>query len=247
MTDVRRITIPWSASPDGGPLGRHVEHDERSRAFAVAPTAGPRNRVVHRRHGAILDQGRYWDRATKTWISLGSCTGNAIVGAIETDPIHRKYERWNEDKAVRVYSRATELDGFDGTYPPDDTGSSGLAVCKAAVEFGWITRYEHAFDINQALDALQLGPVITGVNWYEGFDRPGVSGLVTIAGSIRGGHEFAVREYLPDPRDPLDSLVVADNSWSYGWGIRGRFAFTVRTWGNLLEQDGDVTVPLRSA
>ena len=34
-----------------------------------------------------------------------------------------------EQFAVALYSDATKVDAYPGTYPPDDTGSSGLAIC----------------------------------------------------------------------------------------------------------------------
>jgi hypothetical protein len=229
-----RRRIEWHESKHGGALGRHVEHDPRSRSFAVAPSVpGQRLKVMHRRHGRILDQG-----------NLGSCTGNALVGAVDTEPLYRRRHLFREPMAVRLYSEATRLDEFDGAYPPNDTGSSGLAVCKAGVAFKLLTSYRHAFGIEQALDALQDGPVITGVDWYEGFDTPDTQGLVQIVGQIRGGHEFVVHGYTPATL-PLDSLVHCDNSWGDGWGFGGSFTMSVRTWASLLDAQGDVTVPVR--
>lgn len=229
--NIRRI--PWHESRHGGQLGRHVQHDPRSRAFGATKARGTRDRVIHQRHGKILNQGQ-----------IGSCTGNALLGALATDPLHRRYERITENRAVQAYSLATKLDPFDGQYPPDDTGSSGLAVCQAGVQLGWLTRYEHAFGIDQALDALQVRAVITGVDWYEGFDQPDPTGRVEITGQIRGGHEFVVRGYVPYI-EPLNSLILCDNSWGPKWGRNGHFTMTVRTWATLLEAQGDVTIPIR--
>lgn len=140
----------------GGRLGRHVELDPRSRAFAVPAAADTITKVRHRRYG-ILDQG-----------DLGSCTGNAITGCLNTLPLHITGTHLKtEADAVRLYSEATRLDSFQGAYPPEDTGSSGLAACKAAKNEGLISGYRHAFSVEAALTALMSGPVITGVNWYE--------------------------------------------------------------------------------
>jgi hypothetical protein len=78
MTKV--IRLEEQPSRHGGRLGRHVEHDPRSRKFGAAPErmSGTRDYVLHRRHGQILDQG-----------DLGSCTGNALTGAANTDHRHR--------------------------------------------------------------------------------------------------------------------------------------------------------------
>jgi hypothetical protein len=217
---------------DGKRLGRHVEHDPRSRgyAFKAAEDVALRN-IVHRHYGGILDQG-----------NLGSCTGNACAGAINTIPIHAKREHvLREPEALDLYELATAIDEFPGQYPPEDTGSSGLAVAKAAQQKGYISSYQHAFSIGDALLALMEGPIIVGVNWYEGFDAPNAHGLVEISGLVRGGHEFVIRGFHKHQR-VSDSLLVADNSWGPGWGERGRFLFTVSTLNRLLNEDGDATI-----
>lgn len=218
----------------GGRLGRHVEHDPRSRNYAVAAAVETIGRVRHRRFG-VLDQG-----------DLGSCTGNAITGCLNSLPFHITGTHLKtEDDAVRLYLEATRLDGISGSYPPDDTGSSGLAACKAAKNEGLIASYSHAFSVEAALTALMTAPVITGVDWYEGFDTPDDQGRVSISGQVRGGHEFEIIGLQPAASGWLDGWVIAVNSWGTGWGVNGRFRFTVRDWANLLDQDGDVTVPLK--
>jgi len=233
--NTRRIEEHVVIGRDGttaGRLGRHIEHDPRSRAYAIEAQAATIQHVRHRRFG-VLDQGQ-----------LGSCTGNAITGVLNTLPFHiRATHLKTEDDAVRLYSEATHLDSYPGSYPPDDTGSSGLAVCKAAKNEGLISGYQHAFSVEAALTALMAGPVITGVDWYEGFDNPDDQGRVHIAGQVRGGHEFEIIGLDPAASGWLDGWVVAVNSWGTGWGLNGRFRFTVRDWANLLDQDGDVTVP----
>lgn len=236
---VRRVQLIERPSRrgHGGRLGRHVEHDERSRAFAsTAPVEGPLLPTLHRRHVPIFDQGRYLDRRTGEYVSLGSCTGNALAGALSTSPF---LHRFGESTAVRLYSRATELDEFDGVYPPDDTGSSGLAVCKAALEHRWISEYRHAFSLGEALYALMRGPVIFGTSWLEAFDRPDSRGRISIGGSSRGGHEWVARGVDPDER-----LVYADNSWGPGWGLHGSFFVPFDVLEVLLDDDGDATIPV---
>jgi len=219
---------------EGKPLGRHIEHDEASRAYATeADTAAPLVAVTHKRHGNIFNQGE-----------IGSCTGNAAAGCANTDPTHGHVKLLHEPDALHIYELATQLDGIQGVYPPDDTGSSGLAACKALKQLGLISKYEHAFGEVQALAALQARPIMTGVAWYEGFDNPDANGIVQIAGQVRGGHEFEINQYLPNASDPLEALLGADNSWSAQWGVHGRFFFTVRTFAALLEQQGDVTIPI---
>jgi len=215
---------------EGKRLGRHVNHDPRSRDFPVrVDEAVTLKKVLWSRRVAPFDQGQ-----------LGSCTGNAITGVLDTSPFRAKFPKpFYETMAVSIYEAATLIDNAPGSYPPDDTGSDGLSVCKVAKTRGFISGYTHAFSLAQALQALMSGPVITGVSWYEGFDNPDPSGLVQIAGQVRGGHEFEVLGY-----DPATDLLTAVNSWGKSWGVSGRFHFTSKTWARLLAEQGDCTVPL---
>lgn len=217
------------------PLGRIVAHDPRSRAYAVGgPTPGlARTSVRHARQVPVFDQGE-----------LGSCTGNATVGAAGTSPLYEAIApaleaTLDEALAVKVYSAATKLDDVGGSYPPDDTGSSGLAAAKAAQKLGLLSGYLHAFDLDAALDALVAGPVITGVDWYDSFDTPTKAGelAITKGATVRGGHEFVVDEI-----DVERQRVWMTNSWGTSWGASGRAWMTWATWGQLLKSDGDATI-----
>jgi hypothetical protein len=218
----------------GKRLGRHIVHDSRSRLYPYQPRKQViLGTILHTRRIPILDQG-----------NVGSCTGNAITGALGTDPdwadLPTGHPTMNEAEAVTLYSHAELIDG-DGPYPPNDNGSSGLSVCKAAKNAGLIAGYTNGFSLQDALAALQAGPVITGVNWYDSFDSPASSGLVTISknASVRGGHEFVVRGCDVGAR-----TVFCDNSWGTSYGLNGSFLMSWDTWQQLLGEQGDVTIPV---
>jgi hypothetical protein len=219
--------IPEREPVDDKRLGRHVEHDVRSRDFPAVAKVTPPKSVTWRHHGRVLNQG-----------NLGSCTGNAMTDALMCDPLWQKGQTLTEHDAVALYELATKLDGIPGVYPPDDTGSSGLAVAKAAVAEGWITGYSHAFGLDQALAALQAGPVIIGVNWHSDMDNPGPGGVVHVGGTIRGGHEVCVVGCDADKK-----TVRVLNSWGPHWGDKGYFTLSWADFGRLLNEQGDVTVP----
>lgn len=216
---------------EGQRLGRHIVHDDRSRQF---PADGA-TQIVSVKHDSIglpLDQDLP--------VPIGSCTGNALVGFLNTRPNVPAHGPWTERGAIRLYRRETANEGQP--YPPNDPGGSGLEVCKAAVQLGMISSYAHAFGVDHALAALVNGPVITGVSWYSSFDQPDPSGLVAIASDahVRGGHEFVAVEINAEKQ-----LVGFVNSWGASWGLNGRFYMAWSTWTQLLSEQGDVTVPIR--
>lgn len=246
MTVIVTRHIEEHPSDTGGRLGRHVEHDSRSKAYALSEDllgTGTYTSVTHTINAPVLNQG-----------DKGACTGFGTEACVSGDPFYaaipatvKTRPTVNADtdnqQALALYSTATSLDNIKGTYPPNDTGSTGLAAAKAAQKAGLISGYQHALSLDGALKALGLVDVITGVNWYEGFDNPDASGRVKISGSVRGGHEFCVYGI-----DAAKKLVWARNSWGADWGLNGCFAFPFDDWGRLLDEQGDVTVfvPLTS-
>lgn len=210
-------------------LGRHVHHDPRSKAFLA--DRAPIKSVQHAAVGLPLDQGQ-----------IGSCTANALCGALNSAPDFDGGRILTEADAVAIYELETQMEGQP--YPPNDPGGSGLMVCKAAKKMGLVQSYRHALGITHALEALVLRPVIFGIPWYSTFDQPDKDGLVTIGphASIRGGHEV-----VADGIDADKQLLWLWNSWGVGYGLGGRFCMTWDTMSRLLGEQGDCTVPLTKA
>lgn len=234
MTETHR-RIPWYPSvenlPGGGPLGRHVRHDERSRSYAFSTRGLTLVSTVHVRRCPVLDQG-----------NVGSCTGNAALGALGTDPFWGTLALgfdYSEAEALKLYSEFTKADSYEGTYPPNDTGSDGLTSAKVLTNLGFISGYQHTFSFNDALLALTKTPFVTGINWYSSMDVPDENGRVTITKDayVRGGHEveaFAL--------DVENRLVWFWNSWGPTFGLEGKFAMSFDDYARLLGEEGDVTV-----
>lgn len=217
-------------------LGRHVFHDPRSLAYAapLLPRSAIRS-VRWTRRAAVWDQGE-----------LGSCCGQAAAGWVGTDNSSRiglvkiGGRAVDETFAVDLYHRATELDEFPGTYPPADTGSSGLAAAKALQQIGQCSSYAHAFSLQALETALQSGPILVGIAWYNSMFAPGPGGVVPVdeSSGLAGGHELCV-----DELDVDRGLVGFTNSWGSGWGEAGRGFFRYSDLARLLADQGDVTVP----
>lgn len=222
----------------GRRLGRHVAHDPQSWRYP-APMIDKIVSVQHETRDLPLDQG-----------STGSCTGNALAGLLMSDVFYQHTMKVTENRpldetnAVHFYSRATHLDGFKGIYPPDDSGSSGLAVMKVAKQEGYLDGYAHCFSLEHAIRTICLQPTISGFNWYSGMDSPDDNGVVKVAGNIRGGHEFLqIGVEINDKKDPLgpNNYVLNMQSWGV-WGLKdsGIFKISIPDFGKLMKEQGDV-------
>jgi hypothetical protein len=228
-----RRRIEWHPYRPGDPraLGRNVHHDSRNLAYPYRRTAPTLVSVLHARNAPILDQGQ-----------VGSCTGNGETGVLATDPnfaaLPPHSPALNEALALRIYSGAETIDG-DGPYPPNDNGSSGPSAAKAAMALGLIAGYTHILSLADLEDALQTQGVSIGINWYDSFDNPPASGLLTISpdASVRGGHEPMLRGI-----DVSNRQFYGDNSWGTSWGVKGSFTIGYATMERLLGEQGDGTV-----
>ena len=215
-------------------LNRHVNHDSMSKLYPFPTDNLTIQTVRHMRHGAVLDQG-----------NLGSCTGNAGIGDLMTDPCSGTWTspRYtpNETGAVQLYSDATAADGYPGTYPPDDTGSDGLTIAKVLQKAGVVSGYQHTFTLDDALKALSQYPLMVGTQWMNSMFTPDSDGVLTVdrGSGVAGGHEYVIDEY-----DATRDMVGMTNSWGESWGVSGRAYIKADDLGWLLSQQGDVIVLL---
>lgn len=227
-------------------LGRHVEHDSRSRNFAfTAPPPTKQIDVFWSDPAPVLDQGE-----------LGGCVGWTGADILNTDlftPIRKaknggKY--FKDPDALKFYELATRKDDISGHYPPDDTGSSGLGLAKALRVAGLIDRYTHCFTWSQFLAAIQTQPVALGTIWTNTMSLPDKHGVVRIGSlnedNIIGGHEYMCRGI-----SFTKSMVLCRNHWSntwstgrYGGKLPGEFWLPFSDLQELLssKNQGDVTV-----
>ncbi len=227
-------------------LGRHLRHDPASREYParrVGPRAARRDRRWRNLSRRKLYQG-----------DVGACTGFTGAQALNSLPHKAKGSRLltNED-GFSFYAGATGRDPWAGTWPPDDTGSSGLAVALELRARALITGFEHAFGYEHGVAALAYAPLMQGTVWTEAMFRPDPDGRARIDGAEVGGHEYLWLG-LQVGSTPADDRSWFLNHWEdeaagdyWGTDARGRqgpgggyFYLTRADHEELLGRNGDL-------
>ena len=226
-------------SPFSIPKYHWVRDKVDSRDYAYKLTATPLKSIVDLRIycSPIEDQG-----------NLGSCTGNAVAGAIEL--LNKRngkildasrlfiyyYERllegtvnYDSGAYIRDGIRATNKYGapLESLWPYNirnfKTVPTQSAITDAAKRK--VTLYERANDFNACIDALNNGyPVIIGFDVYSSFITNSVSrtGMMpypnTSRESLLGGHAVLIVGY-----NNATQRFTVRNSWGTSWGDKGYF------------------------
>jgi C1A family cysteine protease len=218
----------------GGPfrLGRHVLHDPRSRAYDAAELARPRP-LVATHHQSVVEP---WDQG-----QIGSCTANAALGALMTEPLHQPAWNFDEEDCKNLYREETRLDDsqIPGHWEPDDTGSTFLWSAKALRQAGLIRSYRHCFRMSTVLHLLLDQPVSTGITWYESmFDVDADNVIECDFGSrVAGGHQVCLVGL-----DVEREAVRVRNSWGTSWADGGYAWLRFEDYDRLLADNGDAGV-----
>jgi len=180
--------------------------------------------------------------------NLGSCTGQAIAGAIEL--LNKRNGKHKDISRLFIYYYERLLLGtvnYDsGAYIRD--GIKATNHYGASLESHWpynikkfrqepikeakedalnrkVTRYERIEDFNGCIDALSNGyPVIIGFHVYTSFMSTTVArtGNMPYPNTRRerllGGHAVLLVGY-----DKTKKVFIARNSWGTAWGAKGYF------------------------
>ena len=180
--------------------------------------------------------------------NLGSCTGNAIAGAIEL--LHKRQNRTLDISRLFIYyyerlfigtvnydSGAYIRDGIKACYtygaPTENLWPYNIskfrsvpskeALLDAAKRK--VTSYQRAIDFKAVIDAINSGyPVTVGFSVYSSFDtnivaRTGIMPYPdTKKEKLLGGHAVLLVGYNKN-----NNTFIARNSWGTNWGDRGYF------------------------
>lgn len=228
-------------------LDRIPQFDERSRNFAIAEVVPSDIRgKTWGQPGPRLDQGHE-----------GACVGFGVTHELLAWPAPVSPTTATAKFAREaIYWEAQRNDPWaGGAYPgasPFSEGTSVLEGVKAAQRLGYYGEYRWAFTVEDIMRAVSHeGPVVVGVDWYEGMDRYNAAGLVHPTGSVRGGHCFLIRGLILKPtlagRTGYGPLFRCRNSWGIDWGVNGDFYIPVEEYAEKLLSNGEAVVPIRRA
>lgn len=150
-----------------------------------------------------------------------------------------------EPFARYVYKQAQKVDEYPGE---NYEGTSVLAGAKVMEKHQALSSYSWAFNIDDVIDALiQKGPVVLGINWYEGmYNAP--SGVLKVSGEHVGGHCLIAIGYTMKSK-ALGGVpsITLQNSWGRGWGNNGLAEIAVRDLAKLLADNGEACIPSKTA
>jgi len=185
----------------------------------------------------------------KTWalkppvlnqLKTGTCVGHGWTNFLRCAPMQTTK---HIDAPYDLYRKAVLLDDMpenDGeATAADDALQYGTTVRAGAVALTNETRlqqYLWAFDLATTIEwLLTKGPVVVGVNWYDGMFAVPTNGILKVTGDIAGGHCFLLRGANSKTR-----LVPCTNSWGVDWGLKGNFFLTFSDLERLIHEQGEV-------
>lgn len=212
-------------------LDRIVQFDERSKAYSVRKMLGYADpNLITWRCLSHLDQGQE-----------GACVGFGWSHELSAQPM--VIGGVTDRSAHELYKLAQTMDEWPGE---DYEGTSVLAGAKAAQNQGHISGYAWAFSLEELQQAVQHGPVVMGTSWLESMFYPLANGVLTVTGSVVGGHCWLIRGYRPKirlQRSVYRSGFFCRNSWGRGWGLGGDFYVLDNDMDELIKMGADMCIP----
>lgn len=212
-------------------LDRQVRFDERSRNYGIRQLIGqdvPRKTTRWQiPNNFPLNQGRE-----------GACVGFAWAHQLGVGPI---FNPSTQAAAFNLYREARLIDQMEGNDFAE--GATLLAGAKAAKRSGKVTAYRWAFGLDDVIDALcSHGPVVLGINWYDGMYATEAQGRIRVNGPLVGGHAILATGYIHRHPKWSGNWIEVLNSWGRTYGNDGYGYFRDIDLGMLLDQDGEACI-----
>jgi hypothetical protein len=211
-------------------LDRRVAFDPRSRAYGISPyVAGtPLKKTLWEIPRQLpLNQG-----------TEGACVGFGWSALLGVGPI---FNVATNRFAQQFYEDARAEDKRNGVDFAE--GASVLAGARVAKKRGLISGYKWAFGIQDVVNTIcAKGPVVLGIPWFDGMYETDSRGLVSVNGSLVGGHCITATGYWPNHPVFGGNVIQWINSWGPGYGLRGIGYIREMELSYLLSQEGEAVI-----
>lgn len=237
-------------------LDRLVQFDERSREYPIMTKITRQQR----------EEPRSWTWDVGWWLNqrnLGACVGYAFTHELLASPIRVAPTDTDLDEFAReeVFHKAQHDDPWAGCYlgsscPIEASsdkyeGTSILAGIRTIQELGYINEYRWAFGEDDLWLSLSwFGPVVLGINWYEGMFNPDSEGFIRPTGQVAGGHAIVAYRTRAATGGRSDEWYEVWNSWGDDWGgnaddlLPGTARISREDMRKLLSEQGEACVPV---
>lgn len=193
------------------------------------------NYKIAKRYTALKQRSRMWKR--DTWLDQGqegACTGFGGGHAMATTPRRHKPQVTNED-ARGYYHGAQRNDEWPGE---NYSGSSVTGLMKYLKSIGLVLTYLWATTMDELIHAVgYLGPVVIGVDWYEGMEDVDADGFIHKTGAKVGGHCLLIGGV-----DIKKQAFFLYNSWGKDWGVQGGCWISFADMAALMADGGEFAV-----
>lgn len=177
----------------------------------------------------------------KVWLDQGvegACTGFGTGHVLAAKPVDRP--DIDNESARGIYLQAKQLDEYPGE---DYEGSSVNGAMLAAQAQGLITEWRWCKTMAEIKHALSYhGPLVIGVNWYDGMYDPDENGILHVYGNLVGGHAIMLGGFRTRAADGVLYFNL-DNSWGQAWGKNGSCLISEFDLERLLQEQGEFACP----
>lgn len=225
------ITLRNGETVEDQRLDRLPQPDERNADYPITAVVPGTLKTKSWRLLQRLDQGQEGQCVSYAW-HHEACATPAPRKAPSPEILRERYHRMQE------------IDPWPGGEyagaSPNYSGTSVLAGAQVMQAAGYFSEYRWAFTVHDVLLALtHEGPVVLGVDWYEGMFTPDARGLIRISGNKAGGHAILARGCNLKTRE-----IILRNSWGPNYGVKGDCRIGFDDLERLLADGGDACVPV---
>lgn len=200
--------------------GRYYIRDDRDKRFPLKVKRAPK-RLKSKNW---TDSGWHGDQGPTPY-----CVGFAWAHWLHASPIRQYVD------PSGIYEFAQHVDEWEGN---DYEGTSVRAGAKVLTSLGAIAEYRWTVDADSiASRVLTQGPVVIGVDMFEGMMQPNRAGIMSLDGRVLGGHAMCVIGY-----NVRNELFRLKNSYGTSWGKNGYGYLSITDMQVLMDRQGECCV-----